>query len=91
MRDLFRALEEKNRVLALLDRFLESAGGGIGIHVGLEDAHPAMREFALIGVNVDLASGVRTRIAVLGPMRMRYDRVIRAVIEIGKTFEVWQG
>jgi hypothetical protein len=24
-------------------------------------------------------------------MRMRYDRVIRAVIEIGKTFEVWQG
>jgi len=91
MRDLFRALEEKNRVLALLDRFLESSGGGIGIHVGLEDAHPSMRELALIGINVHLASGVRTRIAVLGPMRMRYDRVIRAVIEIGKTFEAWQG
>lgn len=91
MRDLFRALEEKNRVLALLDRFLESSGGAVGIHVGLEDAHPAMRELALIGINVDLPSGVRTRIAVLGPMRMRYDRVIRAVIEIGKTFEVWRG
>jgi heat-inducible transcriptional repressor len=91
MRDLFRALEEKSRVLALLDRFLESSGGGVGIHVGLEDAHPAMRELALIGINIDLPSGVRTRIAVLGPMRMRYDRVIRAVMEIGRTFERWQG
>jgi hypothetical protein len=24
-------------------------------------------------------------------MRMRYDRVIRAVMEIGRTFEHWQG
>ena len=38
----------------LLDRFLESSRGQMGIHVGLEDAHPAMRELALIGVTVDL-------------------------------------
>jgi heat-inducible transcriptional repressor len=87
LRDLFRTLEEKNRVLALLDRFLES-GGDVRIHVGLEDAHPAMRELALIGINVDLPSGVRTRVAVLGPMRMKYDRVIRAVMELGRTFEM---
>lgn len=91
MRDLFRALEEKNRILAILERFLESSGGEVRIHVGLEDAHPAMRELALIGINVDLPSGLRTRIAVLGPMRMKYDRVIRAVMEIGRTFELLQG
>jgi heat-inducible transcriptional repressor len=91
MRELFRALEEKNRVLALLDRFLESSGGRVGIYVGLEDAHPAMRELALIGINVDLPSGVRTRIAVLGPMRMHYDRAIRAVAELGRMFELLQG
>lgn len=87
MRDLFRALEEKERVLALLDRFLESSKGGIGVHIGLEDAHPAMRELSLIGVSVDLPTGVRARVAVLGPMRMQYERVISAVRQIGQTFE----
>jgi heat-inducible transcriptional repressor len=87
MRDLFRALEEKKRVVALLDRFLEGKEGQIAIHVGLEDAHPAMSELTLIGVTVDLPSGVRTRIAVLGPMRMHYERVISAVQQIGRTFE----
>ena len=35
MRELFRALEEKKRVLELLDRFLEHPAGEIGVHVGL--------------------------------------------------------
>ena len=35
MRELFRALEEKKRVLELLDRFLEKPAGEIGVHVGL--------------------------------------------------------
>ncbi|HVW83865.1 MAG TPA: heat-inducible transcriptional repressor HrcA [Bryobacteraceae bacterium] len=87
MRELFRALEEKKRVVALLDRFLETSQGQVGIHVGLEDAHPAMRELTLIGVTVDLPSGVRARVAVLGPMRMHYERVISAVQQIGRTFE----
>ena len=88
MRELFRALEEKKRVVALLDRFLESPQGKIGIHVGLEDAHPAMRELSLIGVTIDLPTGGRARFAVLGPMRMHYERVISAVHQIGRTFEV---
>ena len=84
---MFRALEEKKQVVALLDRFLESAPGRVGVHVGLADAHPAMRELTLIGVTVDLPSGVRTRIAVLGPMRMHYEKVISAVLQIGRAFE----
>lgn len=87
MRDLFRTLEEKKRVLALLDRFLESSQGQMGIHVGLEDAHPSMRELALVGVTVDLPSGVRARVAVLGPVRMHYERVIPSVQQIARAFE----
>jgi heat-inducible transcriptional repressor len=87
MRDLFQALEEKKRVVALLDRFLESSQGQIGIHVGLADAHPSMGELSLIGITVDLPSGVRARMAVLGPMRMQYERVISAVGQIARTFE----
>jgi heat-inducible transcriptional repressor len=90
MRDLFRALEEKKHVVALLDRFLEGSGGQIGVHVGLATAHPAMRELALIGITIDLPSGVRTRIAVLGPMRMQYEKAMSTVLEIGRTFEALQ-
>ena len=90
MRELFRTLEEKERVVALLDRFLETSKGQIGIHVGLEAAHPSMRELTLIGLTVDLPSGVRTTMAVLGPMRMQYERVVSAVEQIGRTFETVQ-
>jgi heat-inducible transcriptional repressor len=95
MRELFRALEEKKHVVALLDRFLDApqgkAGQGqIGIHVGLADAHPAMSDLTLIGVTIDLPSGLRARIAVLGPMRMHYEKVISTVLQIGRTFETLQ-
>src|SRR6185312_1314905 len=90
MRELFRALEEKKHVVALLDRFLETSQGEIGIHVGLEEAHPAMSDLSLIGVTIDLPSGVRTRVAVLGPMRMQYEKVISAVLQIGRTFQTLQ-
>jgi heat-inducible transcriptional repressor len=90
MGELFRALEEKKHLVALLDRFLESTAGQIGVHVGLANAHPAMRELTLIGVTIDLPSGVRTRIAVLGPMRMQYEKVMSTVMEISRAFETLQ-
>jgi heat-inducible transcriptional repressor len=86
MRDLLSALEEKKRLLEILDRFLEESHGDLQVRIGLEEAHPAMKELALIGLTVETPSGVSTRIAVLGPMRMRYERVMGAVLHIGKAF-----
>jgi heat-inducible transcriptional repressor len=86
LRDLFRALEEKQRILEMLDRFLEQSGGQLGVFVGLEEAHPAMKELSLIGLSVDLPGGLAGRIAVLGPMRMDYERVISTVQQIGAVF-----
>jgi heat-inducible transcriptional repressor len=43
LRELLRALEEKKRLIELLDRFLELPPGELEVHVGLEQAHPAMR------------------------------------------------
>jgi heat-inducible transcriptional repressor len=86
-RELFRALEEKKRVLELLDRFLEQKPGEIGVHVGLADLHPAMAELSLIGLPVALPGGISAVIAVLGPMRMNYSRVMSAVQNVGWAFE----
>jgi len=86
LRELFRALEEKKRILQLLDRFLEQPSGELGVQVGLGEVHPSMTVLSLIGVTVVLPGGVSAKIAVLGPMRMNYGRVMSAVLQVGNAF-----
>lgn len=87
MRELFQALEQKKKILILLDRFLEGPQGEIGVQVGLADAHPSMGELSLIGISFTLPGGLSGRVAVLGPMRMNYERVISAVLHVGQAFQ----
>ena len=87
LRELLRALEEKKRVIDLLDQFLEQAPGELQVHVGLEKAHPAMKDLALIGRTIQMASGLPAKIAVLGPMRMQYERVMAAVLQTSRALE----
>lgn len=87
MRDLLRALEEKKRLIELLDRFLEQPPGELAVRVGLEEAHPAMKELALIGMTVRLGAGLPAKVAVLGPMRMHYERVMAAVLHTSRALE----
>jgi heat-inducible transcriptional repressor len=87
MRELLRALEEKERVMELLDRFLEQPPGELEVHVGLEEAHPAMKDLALIGMTVRMRTGLPAKVAVLGPMRMHYERVMAAVLQTSRALE----
>jgi heat-inducible transcriptional repressor len=86
LRELFHTLEEKKRMLQLLDRFLEQSGGELAVQVGLADAHPSMGELSLIGVSIPLEGGFSARIAVIGPMRMNYGKAISAVYHMGQAF-----
>lgn len=86
LRDLFHTLEEKKRMLQLLDSFLEQPAGELAVQVGLADAHPSMRELSLIGVSIPLGGGLSAKIAVLGPMRMNYGKAISAVYHMGQAF-----
>ena len=86
LRDLFHTLEEKKRILQLLDRFLEQPAGELAVQVGLADAHPSLRELSLIGISIPLAGGLSAKIAVLGPMRMNYGKAISAVYHVGQAF-----
>jgi heat-inducible transcriptional repressor len=87
MRELLRALEEKERVMELLDRFLEQPPGELEVHVGLGEAHPAMKDLALIGITVRMRTGLPAKVAVLGPMRMHYERVMAAVLQTSRALE----
>ena len=86
LRELFHTLEEKKRILQLLDRFLEQPAGEVAVQVGLGDLHPSMRELSIIGVSIPLAGGVEAKIAVLGPMRMNYGKAMSAVYHVGQAF-----
>jgi len=87
MRELLRALEEKERLIELLDRFLEHPAGELQVRVGLEEVHPAMRELALIGMTVQVGTGLPAKVAVLGPMRMHYERAMGAVLQTSRALE----
>ena len=87
LRELFRTLEEKKRILLMLQRFLEQPNGELGVQVGLEDAHPSMRELSLIGITVGLPGGLAAKIAVLGPIRMNYEKAMSAVLHLGRAFQ----
>ena len=87
LRELFRTLEEKKRIVQLLDRFLEQPGGEVAVQVGLGDEHPSMCELSLIGISVTLPGGLSAKIAVLGPMRMDYGKAISAVLHMGQAFQ----
>lgn len=87
MRDLLRALEEKKRLVELLDRFLEAPEGELTVQVGLAEAHPAMKELALIGISFRMPSGICAKMAVLGPIRMRYENVMSTVLHMERAFK----
>ena len=87
LRDLLRALEEKKRLKELLDRFVEAPDGEVAVQIGLSEAHPSMKGLSLIGVSIALPGGLSTKIAVLGPMRMDYERVMSAVLGMARAFE----
>ena len=87
VRELFRALEEKKRVLQLLERFLEQREGELSVQVGLSDVHPSMGELSLIGIRLGLPNGLEAHVAVLGPMRMNYSRALSAVLHVGQAFK----
>ncbi len=87
MRNLLRALEEKQRILEMLDRFLEQPAGEIGVRVGLGEADASMSGLSLIGLSLSLAGGLPAKIAVLGPIRMNYAKAISAVTNLGAAFQ----
>lgn len=84
LRELFRTLEEKKRLIAILDQYLAANNDSVQVQVGLEEANPAMRDLSLIGLSVALPGGLSAKMAVLGPMRMNYSRAVTAVLHLGR-------
>ncbi len=76
MHVLFHLIEEKRRLVGILNAYID--GSGLTVVIGAEHLDPSMRPFSLVLSTYEDAAGTGT-IGVIGPTRMRYSRAITVV------------
>jgi heat-inducible transcriptional repressor len=81
LRTLLRMIEEKTRLIQLLDDYI--SGSGLTIVIGSEHHAPDLRRFSLIAATYSDGRGTGA-VGVIGPTRMHYPRVINAVEGLSK-------
>jgi len=77
IRDLFGALETKERLLEVLDQMLESSG--VRVLFGDEVDEPGLHRCALVASHYGGEAAPLGMLGVIGPVRMDYSRVIPLV------------
>jgi len=87
VRELLKALEERETVIRLLTECIRVPGDPLQVVVGLPGKPPLLKSFALIGATFSWQGAVGGRLAIVGPSRMPYDRVIRTVGYISRLFD----
>jgi heat-inducible transcriptional repressor len=76
LRTLLRMIEEKTRLVQLLDEYMN--GIGLTVVIGSEHPVPDLRNFSIVAASYH--DGRRSgAVGVIGPTRMRYSRAIDAV------------
>lgn len=77
LKDLFDAFNRKRDILHLLERSIK--GEGVQIFIGREAGYQALDECSLISAPYRAAEDVVGVLAVVGPTRMNYEKVIPTV------------
>ena len=76
LRALLEMMEEKERLVRLLNQYID--GPGLTVVIGAEHVAPDLRSFSLVASTVVDGGAIRT-VGVIGPMRMHYSRAIALV------------
>lgn len=77
LRAVVRALDEKERLVEVLDKVLE--GGGVSVTFGEELGEPLLARVALVAAPYGQAGAPLGTLGVIGPARMDYARVVPLV------------
>ena len=79
IKELFETLEEKAKLVKILNACLQSHGRGIKILIGRENLSREMHECTLILAPYFYRDRVAGALGVVGPRRMKYDQAIPTV------------
>jgi len=77
MRELLRALDDKTALLELLERSLTHAG--LTVSIGSENYDPRLSSLSVVAASYASGPSALGSLAIVGPVRMDYDRVIPLV------------
>lgn len=91
LRRIFLALEEKQRIVDLLQAYVNSDDTSVRVVVGLEQAMPEMRNLVLVAAPARRGAEHLGTMAVIGPTRMQYASTIGTVTYIADLFGRWAG
>src|ERR1700744_1917010 len=84
LRQLLIALETKQRLIELLDAYVDARQQSVRVVVGLEETIPEMRNLVLIGAPARWGTQSLGTVAVIGSTRIPYQETINAGSFIGQ-------
>jgi heat-inducible transcriptional repressor len=79
LRAMLSALEEKQRLIELLNAYVDARNDSVRVVFDLEQQDPGMAGLVLIAAPARVASDAAGTVAILGPKRMNYQAAIDAV------------
>lgn len=95
LRELFRTLEEKSRLVKILNECMtQGAGsaqtsGNLSVRIGRENNVSSLQGCALITASYRIGAGAATgTLGVVGPVRIEYERVMSVVDYIARNVEL---
>lgn len=87
LRQMLAALEAKQRLIELLNAYVDARQQSVRVVVGLGEAMPEMSELVLFGAPTRLGIDSLGTVAVLAPTRIQYQETISAVSFIAQLSE----
>ena len=87
LRQMLIALEAKQRLVELLNAYVDVKQQEVRVVVGLDEAMPAMQDLVLVGAPARFGTERMGTVAVIAPTRMQYQEMIQAVRYIARLSE----
>ncbi|HEV2464897.1 MAG TPA: heat-inducible transcriptional repressor HrcA [Acidobacteriaceae bacterium] len=84
LRTMLTALEAKQRLIDLLNAYVDARQQSVRVVVGLEEAIPGMQNLVLIGSPARIGAESVGTLAVIGPTRIQYEETMNAVAYIAQ-------
>ncbi|RXH57033.1 heat-inducible transcriptional repressor HrcA [Granulicella sibirica] len=87
LRELLAALEAKQRLVELLNAYIDARQESVRVVFDLEEQAPEMAGLVLIAAPARMQGENRGTVGVIGPKRMRYEDTMNAVLYMAKVFD----
>jgi heat-inducible transcriptional repressor len=87
LREVLAALEAKQRLVELLDAYIDAKQESVRVVFELEEHAPEMAGLVLIAAPARMAGDARGTVGVIGPKRIHYENIMNAVSYVAQVFE----